>query len=123
MGVDPLSTETAIREISITITNLQSNTLNGSLGIEYLGSISYFSLLSPTNFSCLTVLQAVVDGVNSCNYTIISAHKHKATITFSYGNPTISDFFCDSSLATEGVECIFSDIVVTGVPGNYLCLI
>ncbi len=159
-GDDPYTTDQNDREISVDITTTASNpsaanssiVLNGTIGIKLYGKTAFISLSSPSNSDCIAALEnSPVIGTVLCTQTVLSSEKQRLTITFTSwptlldsadnnvydnnGNPAITDFYCDSSLASTVlstdhsivlpgvVQCNFNDIVSTNIKGLLLFLL
>ena len=111
-GRDPLAVNTSPKEITWTITSTHSNGFVGFVGLEYLGSRQFLSLAANDPITCGIVFQTAsnLNGV-SCSYTTYTSNLIQIIITFSSGEPTASDFYCDVTTANAGVQCVFADVV------------
>lgn len=132
-GDDPLTKNQKLRKITFTFTSTKSNGLTGSVGVEFLGITSYISISNPTAANCISALQTSSKmGRVLCSYTTTTTNLQVIVVTFldwptistdtnlysNSGNPTASDFYCDTTLANEGVECTFVDTVSTDIEGK-----
>lgn len=131
---DPFTVDQNDRAILLVVKSNNSVPLQGLLGIKLYGSTSYISLSVPSNSHCQAQLESSDQiGTALCNHTVVSDFEHSINVTFtswpSYtpdnniyvndGNPLITDFFCDASLAvnTEGTLCFFSDLQKDDIKG------
>lgn len=133
-GDDPITINQNHRQILLTVTGPQSQLqFSGLLGVVFFGEISVLDIYNPSSTDCILKLQSSsYFGTVDCSYTYISTNKIQYLITFLTwpvntkennlhyhdGNPSISDFFCDTSLANTGVSCKFTDLVSSNVKGN-----
>jgi len=131
---DPFTVDQNDRAIQLIVKSNNSVPLQGLLGIKLYGSITYISLATPSDSDCQVQLESS-DQIETavCNHTVVSDYEHSINVTFtswpSYtpdnniyvndGNPLVTDFFCDVSLAvnTEGTLCFFSDIQNSDIKG------
>ena len=135
-GDDPITKNQELRKITFTFTSTLSTGLTGSVGVEFLGTTSFISLSSPTAASCISSLQTSTKiGRVLCSYTTTATNSHVIVVTFldwpsittdtnlfsNSGNPSASDFYCDTSLANAGVECTFVDTSSENIQGIVLC--
>lgn len=132
-GDDPLTTSQNNRQIAIVVNNTDNVALSGTLGIEFMGTKAYLSLDNPTNSTCKAALEASAQiGAVECGYTVVTSQRQRMHVTFldwpavssdnnlfaNNGNPSVSDFYCDVSQASEGVECFFIDLVNSNIKGK-----
>lgn len=131
-GDDPLTVNQNYREILLTVQS-SSASLSGSLGVEFLGQRSILSLSNPSGPNCIKGLEQsdFITSVN-CTFMMASSNRYLYNITFikfptftkennfhtNDGNPLVTDFYCDGSLASSGVTCVFTDVVNTGLRGE-----
>jgi hypothetical protein len=137
-GDDPITVNQNNRQILLTVKGPQSQIqFSGILGIVFFGEISVFDVNTPSSTDCILKLQTnKFFGTVDCTYTYISSNQIQYLITFltwpvntkennlhyHNGNPSISDFFCDTSLASTGVTCKFTDLVSSNVKGKLLLM-
>jgi len=136
-GDDPLTNNLNIKQITMTVSSTQLTGFSGDLGVKLFGVISYMSLASYSDADCEAALETSPRiGRVTCAITVTTSNVLTFLITFHdwpvlssdnnlfahTGNPTASDFYCDVSLATTGMECVFVDTVSTDLPGMCSCL-
>jgi hypothetical protein len=129
-GDDPLTLNQNNRQVLLTVT---ASAFAGSLGIEFKGETSFISLTNPSDSNCVAGLKTSGKiGIVGCEYTVVSGTEITFKITFyswpTYskennlhshnGNPLITDFYCDNTLSTNPVSCLFSDVQNTNIKGN-----
>jgi hypothetical protein len=135
---DPWTTDQMNREIKLKILSQSGEPLAGQIGIKLYGYISYIYMSDPlpTNQLCKASLELSPQiGTVVCNYTIASPFVHELNISFvswplftpdnniyvNNGNPSVVDFFCDTSLSVdpENTLCYFEDLVVNNIKGMF----
>jgi len=137
-GDDPITVNQNNRQILLTVKGPQSQLkFSGILGIVFYGEISVFDVNSPSSNDCILKLQTnKFFGTVDCTYTYISSNQIQYLITiltwpvntkennlhYHNGNPSISDFFCDTSLTGADVTCKFTDLVSSNVKGKLLSI-
>ncbi len=122
-GDDPLTINQNYRKISLKIDT--SSSFGGDLGFTFQGVTGYLDLDNPSSSNCKTVLESSQHiGTISCSYTATSGTEWLYEIEFHTwptlsrsnnlfnhnGNPLISEFTCDGSLATGSPTCTFLDV-------------
>lgn len=131
-GDDPLTVGQNDRSISLTVQSNNSYALGGELGIQLYGSVSYISLnRSADECAEAMAVSPQIDKVQ-CNITVVNSQLVNINITFlswpsifpngnlfyNDGNPSLSDFFCDTSRVThKNADCIFSNLVADNIKG------
>jgi|LauGreStaDraftv2_3_1035109.scaffolds.fasta_scaffold46044_2 hypothetical protein len=137
-GDDPITINQNNRQILLTVSGPTSQLqFTGLLGIVFFGEISVLDINNPSSTDCILKLQSSsYFGTVDCTYTYVSTNQIQYLITFLTwplntkennlhyhdGNPPISEFFCDTSLANTGVQCKFTDLVNSNVKGIILNL-
>ena len=138
-GDDPLSIGQNSRVITFSFTSTLNNGLSGTIGIEFYGYTSLLSLSSPTAANCVNALQSSPQiGRVSCVYSHITTNVQQIVVTFldwptvtvdnnlfeNNGDPSVLDFYCDTSNTNAGVSCNFTDTNNTNIIGNLsLCFL
>jgi len=123
-GDDPLTINQNYRQIRINVV-IASGTQSGDIGLEFQGVTTFIDLDNPSHASCKSSIEASPHiGTVGCNYNRVSALRYEFTIVFytfpslsrsnnlynHNGNPELSDFHCDVSLAGGSPSCSFTDI-------------
>jgi len=143
-GDDPWTTEQNDRSIGLVVTSLNSSiALSGLLGIKLFGETAFVSMSNATDGDCQRRLEnsSQIEGVE-CAYAVESPQEHRLNLTFTAwptfgipdnnvyandGNPGITDFFCDISLAdldlpdsvrNATIKCSFFDIQAHDIKGK-----
>eukprot|EP00605_Chrysophyceae_sp_TOSAG23-4_P001828 GSChrysophyteH1.ASY1.ANO1.2018.1 assembled CDS len=128
-GDDPLTINQNYRQIKMILDT--ASTFGGDIGFTFQGVTVYIDLdATPTDSACKSALESSQHiGTVSCTYTATSSTKWEFAIEFHSwptlsrsnnlfnhnGNPLISDFTCDGSLATGSPTCTFQDVQNTNI--------
>lgn len=133
-GDDPMTTEQNQRKLQLTISSSYSTGFTGSLGIEFLGIITYIDIVNPTSTNCKNSLETSSKfGEVTCQFTSITTNSIILMITFvdwptfttdnnfyvNKGQPSAADFYCDISKTNSGVQCLFNDVVTNDIKGKF----
>ena len=131
-GDDPITIGQNFRKITFSFTSTLNNGLSGTIGIEFYGYTSFISLNTPSSANCINALQASPQiGRVSCTYSLIATNVQQIVVTFlewpsltldnnlfeNNGDPTVLDFYCDTSKTNLGVQCNFTDTQSTNLIG------
>lgn len=135
-GDDPVTINQNYRQIRISVDNSDLN-YTGQIGIKFFGEISYLSLVNSTNTSCKDSLEASYQiGQVLCHHVVTESTTATQTFDVTFlswpiysvdnnlfednnGNPSLTDFYCDVSLAAASTSCTLSDIETADIRGSH----
>ena len=128
-GDDPLTENQNYRQIKMSVIG----SMSGTVGFEFLGKTAILSLTSPSSASCQTALEATaLYNSVGCTVALTSPTHYDFYITFYSwptvpvennihthdGNPPLQMFHCDTSQASSGVSCTFTDVENSNIRGK-----
>jgi hypothetical protein len=132
-GDDPITINQESRSFSVDVIGLAS--LNGYVAIQFQTVKILLDLASPSPGQCESAFEASGKFRDvSCTFTSLSLSHYRFTVVVlewplvpaennlyaHNGNPPLSDFMCDVSLATTAVRCNFTDVIASNIKGKVL---
>jgi len=134
-GDDPLTLNQNIREVLLTVTS--ATYAYGVLGIEFHGETIWISLSDPSSKNCTETFRAAKDvfGQVVCTFTRRGnevqlynikfvkwpLYPKENNLYFHNGNPKVTDFLCDITLAKADITCGFTDVQASNIVEHLPC--
>ena len=130
-GDDPITINQESRSFAVDVIGLAG--LDGYVAIQFQAVKILLDLKSPSSVQCESAFESSPKFRDvSCLFTFISSSHYRFTVAvlewpltpaennlYAHdGNPRLSDFMCDVSLATTAVRCNFTDVKASNIKGK-----
>ena len=133
-GDDPLTTNQEYRSLRMHVKTSGSSDLSGQLGFRFHGKTIFFPLeYFYSNVTCNDKFAFLgkFAHVGCSQVTVNSQHFFYDMVFYSWpiypkdnnlyshdGNPSLSEFFCDTTYSSHGTYCDFEDVAAINVRGT-----
>lgn len=132
---DPVSLNSLWRQIRLSVSTT-SAPFTGVMRVMFFGRSSYINIANPSDLNCAqSLVRSGSFKTVDCKYSPISSTSLQFDITIKewplipvennlrthFGNPPLSEFYCDNSLTSSSTVCAFSDLATTDIREYNYC--